>query len=208
MSFEETNATGASKATGGTEDMDAPKKGWSRRAKHVALRFALLVAAYLAWGALALALVRLHAYSSQSESLVNGHVASVTQQSSTVYQENPGPVRVILAILGGALLIATVSVLWRVARSSERLGITGMVAAAIAGVVALLGMLTIGPFILPLTALLVLLGLPIAPAKRLLPPPRGFVPAGWYGDPDNSVLWRYWDGRAWTEHSAPMIMPR
>lgn len=33
------------------------------------------------------------------------------------------------------------------------------------------------------------------------PPPPPGVPAGWYPD---GVVQRYWDGSAWTEHTAPM----
>jgi Protein of unknown function (DUF2510) len=28
-------------------------------------------------------------------------------------------------------------------------------------------------------------------------------PAGWYADPQASASWRYWDGRAWTQQTAP-----
>lgn len=33
------------------------------------------------------------------------------------------------------------------------------------------------------------------------------TPAGWFPDPDNAALLRYWDGRAWTEHRAPATAP-
>jgi len=32
-------------------------------------------------------------------------------------------------------------------------------------------------------------------------------PAGWYTDPNNSFLYRWWDGTAWTEHTAPAGQP-
>ena len=35
------------------------------------------------------------------------------------------------------------------------------------------------------------------------PPPPPAVPAGWYPDAQNPNLQRYWDGRGWTEHTAP-----
>lgn len=31
------------------------------------------------------------------------------------------------------------------------------------------------------------------------------VPAGWYGDPHDATMLRYWDGAAWTEHTAPAV---
>jgi endonuclease YncB( thermonuclease family) len=33
------------------------------------------------------------------------------------------------------------------------------------------------------------------------------VPAGWYPDPDVSAQQRYWDGAAWTAHTAPVSAP-
>jgi hypothetical protein len=36
------------------------------------------------------------------------------------------------------------------------------------------------------------------------PPPPPAVPAGWHPDPNNAQLQRYWDGTAWTEHTAPL----
>lgn len=35
------------------------------------------------------------------------------------------------------------------------------------------------------------------------PPPPPSVPAGWYPDAGNAALQRYWDGAAWTAHTAP-----
>lgn len=43
-----------------------------------------------------------------------------------------------------------------------------------------------------------------APAPPPPPPP---VPAGWYPDAQNAALQRYWDGTAWTEHTAPAAPP-
>ena len=120
-------------------------------------------------------LVSLPLYSSEGVSLVEGRAARVTHSTSTVYQMDPGPVRIILALLGGALVVSTASLLWRVARRTTRVGVTGMAAAASAGAVALLGMLTVGPFILPLAVLLTVLALPIAPDRRPHPPAHGTV---------------------------------
>lgn len=39
------------------------------------------------------------------------------------------------------------------------------------------------------------------------PPPPPAVPAGWYPDPNNNALQRYWDGSGWTEHTAPAGPP-
>jgi len=33
------------------------------------------------------------------------------------------------------------------------------------------------------------------------------IAAGWYLDPGNTALQRYWDGAAWTEHVAPVAAP-
>lgn len=41
------------------------------------------------------------------------------------------------------------------------------------------------------------------PSATPPPPPPSAVPAGWYPDPSAGVQ-RYWDGAAWTEHTAPL----
>jgi hypothetical protein len=38
------------------------------------------------------------------------------------------------------------------------------------------------------------------------PPPPPSVPAGWYPDPRGARLQRYWNGTAWTEHTAPLTL--
>ncbi|QDG66660.1 DUF2510 domain-containing protein [Pseudarthrobacter sp. NIBRBAC000502772] len=40
-----------------------------------------------------------------------------------------------------------------------------------------------------------------APGAVPPPPPPASVPAGWYPQGD---VQRYWDGSAWTEHTAPL----
>lgn len=40
---------------------------------------------------------------------------------------------------------------------------------------------------------------PASPPAAVAP----VIPAGWLADPTNSALMRYWDGNAWTEHTAP-----
>ncbi|MDV6259822.1 DUF2510 domain-containing protein [Rhodococcoides yunnanense] len=42
---------------------------------------------------------------------------------------------------------------------------------------------------------------PVTSHPRVPPPP--LVPAGWYPDPDRNKTLRYWDGNAWTPHTAP-----
>lgn len=175
----------------------------SRRARSIALRFALLLIGYLAWGTVALILVRVGAYSGQSQIAIHGHMIQVAHPSFSVYQVNPGPVRIILGLLAGALLVSTASVLWRVVRRSDRVGVSAMVVAGIAGVMTLLGILTVGPLIAPMAVLFVVLALPIAPDHLAPPiPATGLHPAGWYRDPAGARSWRYWDGNVWTEHSA------
>jgi hypothetical protein len=169
----------------------------------VALRFVLLLGAYLAWGGLALILVVARENSSVNTISSNGRLTQVNQSGTTIYQMNPGPVRIILFGLAAALVISTASVVWRVVHHSAKVGITGMIVAGIAGAACLLGILTVGLFIVPVAALLVVLALPIAPVRTsVLPPPC--ARAGWYGDPAGRASWRYWNGSAWTEYFAPM----
>jgi Protein of unknown function (DUF2510) len=38
--------------------------------------------------------------------------------------------------------------------------------------------------------------------------PAGSPPPGWYSDPSGSLAWRWWDGRAWTSHTAARDRPQ
>jgi hypothetical protein len=38
-------------------------------------------------------------------------------------------------------------------------------------------------------------------------PVQPTTPAGWFADPNNAALTRYWDGSAWTEQTAPAAPP-
>lgn len=185
----------------------ATPRGWSRRTRLVLLRFVLLLGAYLAWGALAWMMVSVGTGSSTIVISGTGRPTTVTESSTTLYKEQPGTVRTILIALAIALVISTASVVWRVVRRSERLGVTGLIVAGLVGAVALLGAMTIGMSIAPLAAFLVLLALPIAPARKPTPAPVSASPPGWYGDPSGSALLRYWDGQTRTVHSAPMRLP-
>jgi hypothetical protein len=135
-----------------------------RKPTTVALRFALLLTCYLGLGALTYFLV---AFRSRS--------------APTVYRENPGPVQLILAILAGALLISTASVIWRVVRRSSRFGVAGMTAAALVALAAVAGMLSVGPFIVSIAAVLALLALPLP--SRGSTPWTSWTPPGWHVDP-------------------------
>ena len=50
-------------------------------------------------------------------------------------------------------------------------------------------------------------GTPVRPyaGSASPPPPPPSVPAGWYPDADRSGIQRYWNGTAWTEHTAPLV---
>lgn len=127
------------------------------RRRQVALRVALLVAAYVYWGLLVL----LWFVSHGGTGTVVGNGGPVLQNAQTLYEVNPGPV---IAILGGTLvtlLVATGSLAWRVARRCARTGVSAMGAAVLVGVVSVLGILTVGPVLVPLGVLLVLVALPL-----------------------------------------------
>jgi len=157
--------------------------------------------AYAAWAALFLMMTVYHGGSFSSLSMVNGHVTKVVQRGATIYQENPGPVRIILLLVAGAVLVSTASVLWRVIRHSSKIGVVGMVVGGMAAVMVVLGAFTIGPFFLPLAALLILLALPITPSSPERPHVSLEMPAaGWYPDPTGRFVSRLWDGMEWTEH--------
>ena len=45
----------------------------------------------------------------------------------------------------------------------------------------------------------------VAAAQRDTTPPVGASPPGWYPDPSGAEQYRYWDGRAWTTQTRPMM---
>lgn len=186
---------------------EGTQRGWTRRSRHVALRAGMLGGAYLAWAAVAWMLVAVHSGSSTAVSSGTGRPTTVVRSSPTLYQEQPATIRVILVALAVAVVVSTASVLWRVARRSERLGVAGLIAAGPVAAATVLGAMTIGRFLLPLATLLVLLALPIAPERTPTPARPGGAPPGWYGDPDGDASWRYWDGWYWTVHTAPRTGP-
>jgi hypothetical protein len=116
--------------------------------KQVMVRLLLLGCAYLVAAGLAIALFVVHG-------------SSAWGGGQTVYEANPGPVKMILIGSAVACAVATASVFWRVVHRSPKLGVAGLAVGALTGAVALLGMLTVGPFILPLAALLVVVALPM-----------------------------------------------
>ena len=95
---------------------------------------------------------------------VNSYQVSSTGTNgsgTTFYEENPGPAIVLIALSTLCVLIATSSLLARVRARSSRYGTVGMVAAGVLGVAAILGLLSVGPFLVPLAALLIILALPM-----------------------------------------------
>ncbi len=189
MSFDEEARVpqGVNRQEGEPSSNAATPGRWSPRPRKVALRLVLLGCAYLVWGALALLAVSFRAYNGSS--------------SETLYEVNPGPVRVILALLSVAVLVSTASLWWRVAHRSTKVGLAGMLVGCMVGLVAVLGMLTIGPFLLPLAALLIVLALPLAPSAGEYSRNLGNrSPAAWYPNPTERHDLRYWDGVAWSPY--------
>ena len=169
--------------------LSAPK-AWTR---HLVRRFALLLGAYVLWlGCLAFVTTN-HWISDQSRG------AASPARPQTMYQAEPGIARAIFVALAIAILIETVSIVWRVSRRSHRFGVTGMVVAGLTGVASVLGMLTIGPFVAPFAVVCLMLALPIGSVE---PPTRPTPTAGWFNDPSGQTQLRYWNGRAWTSHVA------
>lgn len=159
--------------------------------KQVAARFAILVVAYLSWLGLYIILVSYHWGDASS-----GGPGAPATPPTTMYQGSPGLARTLLACVAAAFVIETASVLWRVARHSHRVGVTGLVVAIAGGAISLLGFMTIGVFIAPFAGLCTVLALPIGNGSQ--PGTAGNVPPGWYADPKGWRQWRYWDGYAWT----------
>ncbi len=131
----------------------------------MATRWVLLGCSYLAFGLAVGLMFWPHGYASTSSVYsTNGGTSSVTytgQAGQSVFQENRGPVTVILIVLASALLVSTLSLARRIARHSSKIGVPGVVAASVVGVVGVLGLMSVGPFILPLAALLLIVAIPM-----------------------------------------------
>jgi hypothetical protein len=99
------------------------------------------------------------------------YTTHMLQVGRSVYQENPGPVTVILLLMFAAVTTSTLSVVYRIKKRSPKLGIAGMLVAGLAGIFCVLGALTVGPFVLPLAGLLVVLALPMTKLSAEPAPP-------------------------------------
>jgi hypothetical protein len=136
-------------------------KRWPTRKKQVNTRYLVLACSYLAFG-FAVGIMMWHrGYTTTTSVGGTTGTTSTLQSNQSIYQTNPGPVTVILSLMAGALLVSTVSLIRRVARQSPKVDVPGLVAASVIGVVGVLGLLSVGPFILPLAVLLLILAIPM-----------------------------------------------
>lgn len=170
-------------------------KPWTRQ---VVFRFTLLLGAYAFWLGYLIFATTFHWASDQNRG------ATSTARRQTMYQSNPALSRAIVEVAALAFLVETASILWRGVRHSYRFGVTGMVVAGFGGVAAVLGMLTIGPFIAPFAVICLVLALPIGSKTPTVTATPSIVPPGWFVDPTDQTQWSYWDGRAWTSHVGVM----
>jgi hypothetical protein len=132
-------------------------------------RFVLVLVAYVFWVLLVVLTTMVH---TQSAEIVvtpfRGASRTVISASRTLAALDPGPVRTILVGSLVCVLTATWSVAWRIARRSATLGVAGLVAGCVVGATALVAILTVGPLLVPLAAVLIVLALPMS---RLGEPP-------------------------------------
>ncbi|MBW4079689.1 MAG: hypothetical protein HIU84_14545 [Acidobacteria bacterium] len=100
------------------------------------------------------------------------YITYMVEPNSSVYQDNPGPVTVILLLLLVVAIISTLSVVYRAVKHSPKVGIVGMVMASVVGAFCFVGMASVGMFLLPLAGLLVVLALPMSKLAEDLHPSR------------------------------------
>ena len=104
--------------------------------------------------------------------IANGRSSLRTLPASSLFEENRGAITVLVAILLAAAIIAIATLVVRAARRSPALSVIGIIAAGVVGTTALLGILTVGPFLVPPAVLAVLLALPLdtmATGRRHVP---------------------------------------
>ncbi len=90
------------------------------------------------------------------------YITYLVEPNSSVYQDNPGPVTVILLLLLVVAIVSTLSVVYRAVKHSPEVGVVGMVMACVVGAFCFVGMASVGMFLLPLAGLLVVLALPMS----------------------------------------------
>ena len=139
----------------------SPAKMTGPQRSQVVVRCLLLLASFVVVGVIALLLFTVRGNGESAVIDSGGRVVISAQAGQTVYQANPTPVSVILVGLLAACVVSGASLAFRIVRRSPAPGVAGLVAGGLVGVVAILGMLTVGPYILPLAALLVVNGLPL-----------------------------------------------
>ena len=142
--------------------------------KQIIWRCVLLGCSFAVVGVLALGLSRVHGSPESSVMYVNGRTVVQSRPGQTAFQANPVAVAVILMALLAACVGSGISLLFRVMRRSTETGIAGMVVGGAVGVIAILGLLTVGPYLFPLVALLVIVALPL---DEFAEPPSVFFPA-------------------------------
>ena len=70
----------------------------------------------------------------------------LADNNSSVYQDNPGPVTVILLLLLVVAIVSTLSVVYRAVKHSPEVGVVGMVMACVVGAFCFVGMASVGMF--------------------------------------------------------------
>ena len=100
------------------------------------------------------------------------YITYLVEPNSSIYQDNPGPVTVILLLLLVVAIVSTLSVVYRAVKHSPKVGIVGMVMACVVGAFCFVGMASVGMFLLPLAGLLVVLALPMSKLAEDLHPSR------------------------------------
>lgn len=127
----------------------------------------MLAFGYAYWAALLAAAHLLHSGSTtEVVTDFDGRRHTIVLVGQSLDQVNPGPVRVILGGCLVCLVVACVSVAWRVARQVTRVGVTALVATSLVGFAVVLGALTVGLYLAPLGAVLAVAALPM---DRLVP---------------------------------------
>ena len=120
---------------------------------------AVVLVAYV--GGLVVAALVVRGSSSVEIVTANGRSSLRTLPAPSLVEENRGAITVLVAVLLAAAIIATAALVLRAARRSPALSIAGTIAAGVVGTMAMLGILTVGPFLVPPAVLLVLIALPL-----------------------------------------------
>ena len=135
----------------------------------------------------------------------DGHTYYTHDPALTLAQSDHVSTTMVTVALGLTVVLGTLDLVVRLALRSTAPGVAALSAGALLVLFSLFGLLLGLAGIGTVGLLVILSGLSMRSSAPPVPvdPAPPVAPPDWYVDPGAPSAWRYWDGRAWTAHTAP-----